>query len=97
MAVRDVGRLDGVARDLRESPFPLELDLSGLPDGVYTLEAEVFDADASLGAARLGIVLMKGLDARLRALEAGEAAAPRRSAPTSAIRATSSATSTAVA
>jgi hypothetical protein len=37
---------------------------------------EVFDGDTSLGAARLGIVLMKGLDARLRALEAGAAAAP---------------------
>jgi poly(3-hydroxybutyrate) depolymerase len=65
-----------VARDLRESPFPLELDLSGVPDGAYTLESEVFDGETSLGAARLGIVLMKGLDARLGALETGAAGSP---------------------
>ena len=41
MTVREFGRPDGVARDLRESPFPMELNLSALPDGVYTLEAEV--------------------------------------------------------
>jgi poly(3-hydroxybutyrate) depolymerase len=75
-AVRDFGRQDGVARDLRESPFPMELDLSGIPDGVYTLEAEIADGDVLLGAARLGLVLHKGLDARLRVLEAGAAAAP---------------------
>ena len=74
--VREFGRLDGVARDLRESPFPMELDLSGVPDGVYALDIEVFDSETSLGAARLGLVLHKGLDARLRALEAGAAAAP---------------------
>ena len=76
VTVRDFGRMDGVARDLRESPFQLELDLSAVPDGVYVLEAEVSDGDASLGAARLGVVLHKGLDARLRALEAGAASAP---------------------
>ncbi len=76
VSVRDFGRFDGVARDLRESPFPVELDLSAIPDGAYTLEAEVFDGEASLGAARLGVVLQKGLDARLRALDTGAAAAP---------------------
>jgi poly(3-hydroxybutyrate) depolymerase len=76
LAARDFGRLEGVARDLRESPFPLELDLSGLPDGAYTLEAQVFDGDAPLGAARLRVVLQKGLGPRLRALEAGAASAP---------------------
>ena len=74
--VREFGRLDGVARDLRESPFPMELDLATVPDGVYTLEAELFDGDTSLGAARLGLVVHKGLDERLRDLEAGAAAAP---------------------
>ena len=76
LTVREFGRLDGVARDLRESPFPLELDLSALPDGAYTLEAEVFDGETSLGAVRLGLALQNGLDARLRALETGAAAAP---------------------
>ena len=62
--VREFGRLDGVSRDLRESPFPMELDLAAVPDGVYTLEAELFDGDTSLGAARLGLVVHKGLDER---------------------------------
>ena len=75
--VSEFGRLDGVARDLRESPFPLELDFSAVPDGVYTLEAEVFDGETLLGAVRLGLVLQKGLDARLRALDDGAAAAPQ--------------------
>ena len=74
--VRDFGRLDGVARDLRESPFHLELDFSAVPDGAYALETEVFDGETPLGAARLGIVLHKGLDARLQALESGAASAP---------------------
>ena len=74
--VREFGRLDSVARDLRESPFPMELDFSAVPDGVYFLEAELFDGEASLGAVRLGLVLQKGLDARLRALDAGAGAAP---------------------
>ena len=74
--VREFGRLDGIARDLRESPFPMELDLSAVPDGVYVLEAEVFDGGTSLGDVRLGLVLQNGLDARLRALDAGAAAAP---------------------
>jgi len=76
ITVREFGRQDGVARDLRESPFRMELDVSGVADGVYALEAEVFDGDTPLGAARLGIVLHKGLDARLQALEAGAASAP---------------------
>jgi poly(3-hydroxybutyrate) depolymerase len=74
--VREFGRFDGVGRDLRESPFPIELDLRSIPDGAYTVEAEVFDAGTSLGAASLGVVLNKGVDARLRALEAGASAVP---------------------
>jgi len=76
ISVRQFGTFDGVARDLRESPFPMELDLASIPDGAYTLEAEAFDGETSLGAARLGVVLQKGLDVRLRALEAGSAAVP---------------------
>ncbi len=76
VAAREFGRLEGVARDLRESPFPLELDLSGIPDGAYTLEGQLFDGDSPLGVARLRVVLQKGLGPRLRALEAGAATAP---------------------
>ena len=75
-AARDFGRLEGIARDLRESPFAMDLDLSGLPDGAYSLEAELFDGDAPLGVTRLAVVLQKGLDARLRALEIGAATVP---------------------
>ncbi len=74
--VREFGRFDGVARDLREAPFPIELDLGSMPDGAYTIEAEVFDAGTSLGAARLGVVLSKGVDARTKALDVGAAGVP---------------------
>ena len=74
--VRDFGTFDGVSRDLRESPFSVELDLSAIPDGAYVIEAGVVDAAAPFGATRLGIVLQKGLDARLRALDAGAATVP---------------------
>jgi predicted esterase len=70
-APRMLGTFAGVSRDLRESPFPLELDLSTSADGAYVIDAEVFDGASSLGAASLGVVLQKGLDARLRALETG--------------------------
>jgi len=89
MTVRDFGRTDGVARDLRESPCLMELDLAAVPDGVYALEAGLFDGETSLGAVRLGLVLQQGLDARRPR--------PRRCARTSGIRATTSAISTAVA
>jgi predicted esterase len=70
-----LGSFTGVSRDLRESPFLLELDLSAIADGAYVLDAEVLDGTTSLGSASLGIVLLKGLDARLQALESGAAQA----------------------
>jgi predicted esterase len=66
---RELGAFEGVARDLRESPFLMDLDLSSTPDGAYQLAVELFDGATSLGAASLGLVLQKGLDARLRALD----------------------------
>ncbi|MCX6549854.1 MAG: alpha/beta fold hydrolase [Acidobacteria bacterium] len=74
--VREFGTFDGVGRDLRESPFDLELDLSAMEDGSYTVEAEVLDGTTSLGASRLAIVVLRGLDTRLRSLEAAAAKAP---------------------
>src|SRR5439155_29562 len=41
--VKALGTFDGVARDLRESPFPFELDLHDVADGAYVLVAEVMD------------------------------------------------------
>lgn len=65
----ELGTFDGVSRDLRESPYALELDLSGVEDGAMVLQAEVFDGATSLGTASLNVFLNKGLDARLKALE----------------------------
>jgi predicted esterase len=74
--VRELGTFDGVSRDLRESPFAVELDLAGVEDGAYLVQAEVLDGTSSLGAATLGVFLNKGLDARLKALDTAAAAAP---------------------
>src|SRR5262245_16827046 len=35
--VKDLGNFDGVGRDLRESPFAVDLDLQSIADGVYVL------------------------------------------------------------
>jgi poly(3-hydroxybutyrate) depolymerase len=74
--VKDLGTFDGVARDLRESPFPFELDLHDVPDGGYLLVAEVNDQATSLGAAPLTIALKKGLDDVVSRLESDAAKAP---------------------
>jgi poly(3-hydroxybutyrate) depolymerase len=44
--VKDLGTFDGVSRDLRESPFPFELDVRGVADGPYALAVEVSAAPA---------------------------------------------------
>ena len=71
---RELGTFDG-NRDLRESPLAMELDLAGVEDGNYVIETEVLDGTTSIGTATLGVVLQKGLDAKLRALETSAAAA----------------------
>jgi predicted esterase len=65
----ELASFDGVSRDLRESPLPMELDLKAVEDGAMTIQAEVFDGTTSLGAATLGVFVNKGLDSRLSALE----------------------------
>lgn len=70
---RDLGTFDGVSRDLRESPFAMELDVSAVEDGAMVIQAEVFDGTTSLGATTLGLSVHKGLDARLKALETAAA------------------------
>ena len=74
--VRDLGTLDGMSRDLRESPFPVDVSVAGVPDGPYVLEAEVRDGATSLAITSLPVVLVTGLDARLRVLETAAQAAP---------------------
>jgi poly(3-hydroxybutyrate) depolymerase len=74
--VKDLGTFEGVARDLRESPFPFELDLHDVADGAYILVSEVTDQARSLGAATLAVALRKGLDEAVARLEAEAAKAP---------------------
>ncbi|HEX6162275.1 MAG TPA: alpha/beta fold hydrolase [Vicinamibacterales bacterium] len=71
----ELGTFDGMSRDLRESPFAIELDLSRVEDGAMVLQAEVFDGATSLGAASLGVFVSKGLDAKLKSLEVAAASA----------------------
>ena len=72
-APRVLGTFDGMSRDLRESPFAIEVDLGGIEDGAYVIESEVLDGTASLGTASLSVFLHKGLDSRLKALETAAA------------------------
>src|SRR5688572_24444248 len=71
---RELGTFDGVSRDLRETPYAIELDLAAVEDGAQVIEAEVFDGTTTLGTASLGVFLHKGLDAKLKALDAAAAA-----------------------
>jgi predicted peptidase len=72
----ELGTFEGVSRDLRESPFPIDLSVAAIPDGPYTLAIEVLDQDRSLGTATLAVALQQGLDARLQALDAAARKAP---------------------
>jgi predicted esterase len=76
LQAKELGTFDGVSRDLRESPYAMELDLSAVEDGAMVLQAEVFDGTTSLGAASLGVFVTRGLDARLKHLETAAATAP---------------------
>ena len=71
--VRELGVFDGLSRDLRESPFAMELDVAGVDDGAYVIETQVLDGTTAIATTALGIVLHKGLDARLHALETAAA------------------------
>ena len=74
--VKDFGTLDGVSRDLRESPYQLVLDVHDVPDGTYQLSVETLDGTRSLGTSTLNISLRKGLDQVVAQLEAAAATAP---------------------
>src|SRR5687767_11064223 len=70
VTVREFGTFDGVSRDLRESPYRIEVGVAGVADGVYVIRAEVFDGNTLLGGVSLDVSFTKGIDARLQALEA---------------------------
>lgn len=71
--VKQLGAFDGVSRDLRESPLAMELDFAGVEDGSYVIETQVVDGTTTLATTTLGVVLHRGLDARLRGLETASA------------------------
>jgi poly(3-hydroxybutyrate) depolymerase len=74
--IKDLGTADGVNRDLRDSPFALELNLQGVADGTYQLAIDVLDAERPLGTATLLISVRKGLDDLVARLEADARRAP---------------------
>ncbi len=74
--VRPLGTFEGVSRDLRESPFGVDLNVSGVADGAYVLEAAVRDGATPLGTTTLPVVFHAGLNRRLGALEEAAARAP---------------------
>ena len=74
--VKHFGDFSGVARDLRESPFPIEVDVHDVADGTYVLAVDVADGREAIGAATLTIALRKGLDDLVGRLEADAKRAP---------------------
>lgn len=76
--VKELGTSDGVARDLRESPFIIDADLHDVADGTYQVAAELLDGARTLGTATLTIIVRAGLDASIARLEAAAAKAPER-------------------
>jgi len=74
--IKELGTFDGVARDLRESPFFFDLDLHDVADGPYLLTVEVLNQGESIGLALLQIALRKGVDELQARLEEAAARAP---------------------
>lgn len=68
--VRDFGTFGDVPRDLRASPFRVDLSLRGVADGRYVIEAEVLHGGALIALRGLMIEVRKNLDARLADLDA---------------------------
>jgi predicted esterase len=74
--IKDLGTFEDVARDLRESPYRMELDLGSIPDGTYQVHVEVMDGGKSLSSASLRFVARRDLDSALMHLETAAKAAP---------------------
>ncbi|MCX6572446.1 MAG: alpha/beta hydrolase-fold protein [Candidatus Aminicenantes bacterium] len=69
--IKDLATQEGLSGDLLDEPGRIELDWTGIEDGAYVVQAEVFDRDKTLGAASLAVELRGGLADRLRSIEAG--------------------------
>ncbi|HMF96222.1 MAG TPA: PHB depolymerase family esterase [Vicinamibacterales bacterium] len=74
--VKDLGTFEGVARDLRESPFALDLDVGDVSDGPYLLAVDVANQGERIGGAALMVALRKGVDELTVRLEADAKKAP---------------------
>jgi len=74
--VKDLGTFDGVARDLRESPFFFDLDLHEVADGPYLLTIDVSNQGERIGGAALAVALRKGVDELAARLEVAAKSAP---------------------
>jgi poly(3-hydroxybutyrate) depolymerase len=74
--VKDLGTFDGVARDLRESPFFFDFDVREIADGPYLLAVDVLDQGERIGGASLAVALRKGVDDLAARLEADATRAP---------------------
>jgi predicted esterase len=74
--VKDLGTQDGVPRDLRDTPFQMDLDVTGVADKTYQLAVELSDAQTPLGTVTLLVNLRKNLDTVVAGLEAAAAKAP---------------------
>ena len=74
--VKELGRFDGVARDLRDAPFATDIDLQTVPDGTYQLSAELSEGTQVLGSVGLAVNVRKGLDELVARLESAASQAP---------------------
>jgi poly(3-hydroxybutyrate) depolymerase len=83
--VKDFATVDGVGRDLRDTPYAFEIDVHDVADGTYQLAVVVGDeADGQareLGTATLLVSLKKGLTDTVSRLTATAAAAPATVSP----------------
>ena len=74
--VKAIGVVDGVSRDLRESPLALELDIRDVPDGTYQLAIEALDSARILATTTLTVVVRRGIDDAVTRLESVAKTAP---------------------
>jgi predicted esterase len=67
--IKDLAEEGDLSRDLLDEPCRIELDLTGIPDGPYFIQAEISDRGNPIGTAALSVYLYSGLADRIQALE----------------------------
>jgi poly(3-hydroxybutyrate) depolymerase len=68
-AVKDFGMFEGVGRDLRDTPFSVDLDVTDVADGAYQLSVDIRDDARVLATSTLAVVVRKGIDDAAKRLE----------------------------